>query len=185
MRIKNVSSLRLFLAISTTLIIAGLASCSSKKVVSEQTVIPLPSPLVQEDLTSGTERPSRAPREAIIDRLPTAHFSFDSAKLSKRSKKRIHDQVRLLKKSDQLQVLVIGGCDERGSLKYNDALGLKRAYAVKAEMIRLGIKSSRISIRSVGERAPVALGHNEEAWAKNRRSEMHVTLRNTIAYRRP
>ncbi len=68
------------------------------------------------------------------------------------------------------KVVIEGYCDERGSVSYNKKLGKKRAEAVKAFLVKNGVKAKKISVKSYGKAMPVDAGHNEEAWAKNRRA---------------
>jgi peptidoglycan-associated lipoprotein len=70
-----------------------------------------------------------------------------------------------------VSVRIEGHCDERGSDEYNLALGEKRAQSVKTYMISLGVPAERMSIISYGEEIPLVMGHDEEAWAQNRRAE--------------
>ena len=67
-------------------------------------------------------------------------------------------------------VVIEGHCDERGTNAYNLALGERRAESVKMFLVNLGLSDSRMTIISYGEEKPVDMGHNEEAWAKNRRA---------------
>jgi peptidoglycan-associated lipoprotein len=62
-----------------------------------------------------------------------------------------------------------GNCDERGTVEYNLALGQKRADAAKAYLVTLGADPNRLETVSYGKEKPVDAGHNEAAWAKNRR----------------
>ncbi len=75
-----------------------------------------------------------------------------------------------MKKYPQYKVVVEGHADERGTREYNLALGERRASSVKDYLIALGIDPSRVETISYGKERPVALGHDEESWAKNRRS---------------
>ena len=67
-----------------------------------------------------------------------------------------------------------GHCDDRGTLEYNLALGERRAQSARAYLIDLGISSSRLTTISYGEERPLDTGRNEEAWAKNRRSQFVI-----------
>ena len=69
---------------------------------------------------------------------------------------------------------IAGHCDERGSDEYNLALGLRRAAAAQQYLVALGIPAGRIAIVSYGEERPLDPGHDEAAWARNRRSEFTV-----------
>jgi peptidoglycan-associated lipoprotein len=67
------------------------------------------------------------------------------------------------------KVRIEGNCDERGTVEYNLALGQKRADAAKAYLVNLGADPGRLETVSYGKEKPVDPGHNEAAWAKNRR----------------
>jgi peptidoglycan-associated lipoprotein len=69
------------------------------------------------------------------------------------------------------QVRIEGHCDERGTTDYNLALGQRRADSVKSFLTKAGVSASRISTVSIGEERPADPGHDENAWARNRRSE--------------
>jgi peptidoglycan-associated lipoprotein len=73
-----------------------------------------------------------------------------------------------------MKIQVEGYCDERGTAEYNLALGERRANNTKKYLVSLGIGSNRISTISYGEEMPLDPGHNEEAWAKNRRAHIVV-----------
>lgn len=73
-----------------------------------------------------------------------------------------------------LNIVVEGNCDEWGSEEYNQALGLKRAKAVKDGLEAQGVNSSRITIKSYGENNPVCNDKTKECDAQNRRAETKV-----------
>ena len=72
-------------------------------------------------------------------------------------------------------IRIEGHCDERGTDEYNMALGQKRADAAKDYVAKYGVSASRLSTISYGESRPADFGHNESAWAKNRRAEFKIT----------
>ena len=74
-----------------------------------------------------------------------------------------------------VQLEITGHADERGSDEYNMALGMRRANAAKQWLVDHGIDESRITVRSMGEENPMAMGSNEDAWAQNRRDEFAIT----------
>jgi peptidoglycan-associated lipoprotein len=78
----------------------------------------------------------------------------------------------LMKSNDKVTIIVEGHCDERGSNLYNKKLGKKRAESIKKFLVKSGFKSSKISVVSYGENKPFELGHDENAWSKNRRAEI-------------
>jgi peptidoglycan-associated lipoprotein len=75
-----------------------------------------------------------------------------------------------LKKYSNVKIQIEGHCDERGTVEYNLALGERRANSTKKYLTSLGISPDRISTISYGKERPADPGHNEEAWAKNRRA---------------
>jgi peptidoglycan-associated lipoprotein len=79
-----------------------------------------------------------------------------------------------LKEHPSVRLIIEGHCDERGTSEYNLALGQKRADSAKAYLVQLGIDPSRIETVSFGEEIPLDPGHDESAWAKNRRAEFVV-----------
>ena len=76
-----------------------------------------------------------------------------------------------LQENARTGVLVEGNCDERGSAEYNMSLGERRALAVRAYLVGLGIDGVIIQTKSNGKEMPVSMGHDEDAWNLNRRAE--------------
>ena len=100
-----------------------------------------------------------------------AHFfAFDSSAISADSAEILNTQVKWLKKHENVNVVVQGYCDERGTREYNLALGERRANAVKQYLASQGVAADRISTISYGKERPAVLGNNEAAWAQNRRA---------------
>ena len=81
----------------------------------------------------------------------------------------------LLKKYGTWVITVEGHCDERGTPEYNLALGERRAVAVKTYLVSLGVAPDRIRTVSYGKEFPFDPGHNDDAWAKNRRAHFVIT----------
>lgn len=106
--------------------------------------------------------------------LKTIYFDFDRYDLRPDARKTLEENAEVLKANPTWKILIEGHCDERGSNEYNLVLGEKRARAAMEYLIRLGIDPNRLSIVSYGEERPADPGHNEEAWAKNRRCEFVV-----------
>ena len=73
-------------------------------------------------------------------------------------------------------ITIDGHCDERGSDRYNQTLGRRRAAAVERYLQEMGVPPSRIAIRTFGAAQPAVAGHNESAWSYNRRSEFQVEM---------
>jgi peptidoglycan-associated lipoprotein len=98
----------------------------------------------------------------------TVFFAFDKSNLSDESKGTLDRQSAWLGKYAQVSVQIAGNCDERGTEEYNIALGQHRANAARDYMVAKGVAAARITTISYGKDRPVALGSNEDAWAKNR-----------------
>jgi peptidoglycan-associated lipoprotein len=98
------------------------------------------------------------------------HFDFDQYDIRPGDGEILKENAILLKKFPQVKIQIEGHCDERGTIEYNLALGERRAISTKNYLISLGISSDRISTISYGKEKPLDPGHNEEAWAKNRRA---------------
>lgn len=79
-----------------------------------------------------------------------------------------------LKKNESYTIKIEGNCDERGTTEYNLALGNRRANAAMNYLVNLGIKKERIKTVSYGKEKPLDPGHDEAAWAKNRRDHFVV-----------
>ena len=102
------------------------------------------------------------------------HFDFDSFIIKPQDIPYLEKLAEFLKEHPDYRITIEGHCDERGSEMYNLALGQRRANAVKKFLINLGISSERIDTISYGEERPLDPGHNEEAWAKNRRCHFEI-----------
>lgn len=101
----------------------------------------------------------------------TVYFDFDKSTVKTGERTKIQEVATYLKGTAQNKLLIEGYCDERGTEEYNRALGEKRALALREYLAKLGIKADRVVTRSYGEDKPAAAGHDEAAWAKNRRGE--------------
>jgi peptidoglycan-associated lipoprotein len=102
------------------------------------------------------------------------YFAFDSAALDAAAQSLLSRKAAWMDENPSAVVLIEGHCDERGTAEYNIALGERRAEAAKAYLVNLGIADARLKTVSYGEEKPVDEGHNEEAWAKNRRAHFVV-----------
>ena len=97
-------------------------------------------------------------------------FELDSAVLGTDSRQTLERQAGWLRLVPDVSLVIEGHCDERGTREYNLALGERRANVVREYLISQGIAPSRLRTISYGKERPYALGHNDEAWALNRRS---------------
>lgn len=104
----------------------------------------------------------------------TIYFDFDKSNIREDQKPRMEKNAAILKANPNLVVRIEGNCDERDTYEYNLALGDRRANAVKDYFVKLGIPADRLETISYGEERPVDPGHNEAAWAKNRRDDFKI-----------
>ena len=103
----------------------------------------------------------------------TVYFDYDKAVLKAAELGKLQPVIAALKAAPQNKLRIEGHCDERGTEEYNRALGERRALAIRDFIIRSGkIAPNRVTTTSFGEDKPAELGHDEAAWAKNRRSEI-------------
>jgi peptidoglycan-associated lipoprotein len=102
------------------------------------------------------------------------HFDFDKSTLTPEAQEILKKKAQWLQNNPDKSITIGGNCDERGTNEYNLALGDRRAASAKAFLVDLGISASRITTISYGEERPLDPGHNEAAWAKNRRD--HFTI---------
>lgn len=163
--------------------------CAKQPVVEEtpvpaqptQVVVEQPVRAVQETPITDTtvamtaEEAAAEARRAAASGLQRIHFEFDRSDLTEEAKQILVNNAGLLRAAPQVNVLIEGHTDERGSDEYNLALGERRAIAARNFLTSLGVGADRLRIISYGEETPLALDRNEEAWAKNRRAEFKIS----------
>lgn len=111
----------------------------------------------------------------IVDaQLSAVQFAFDSALVDETERAKVEAAANYLKGNAGTFVTLEGHCDEQGSAEYNMSLGERRAQAVRTYLMNLGIDSTRIQTKSFGFEKPKDPGHDEKAWAVNRRVEFVV-----------
>lgn len=106
-----------------------------------------------------------------------AFFGLDSADLDDPGRAVVAANAALLKRYPTWMVTIEGHCDERGTAEYNLALGERRAVAVMTYLVSLGISPDRLRTVSYGKEFPFDPGHDENAWAKNRRAHFVITAK--------
>jgi peptidoglycan-associated lipoprotein len=128
------------------------------------------------------EELARAERERLLREqegkveslMQDINFGYDSYTISSSELPKINAVGSYLKQNGEIKIVSEGHCDERGTVEYNLALGQKRAEAVKAHLVKMGIDGGRIRTISFGAEVPVDPGHTEDAWAKNRRAHFKI-----------
>jgi peptidoglycan-associated lipoprotein len=183
----------LWIHLALLLIIPGLlftASCAKKTVKSDSSATAAEQQK-QADDAAAQERDQQAAAEAAAQMAEetaqrdammmknmfeseSVYFEFDSAALSPVAQGILSGKADFLRDNPGLQVIIEGHCDERGTPEYNLALGDRRAESAKNFLVNMGIDPSRFTTVSYGEESPVDTGHDEEAWAKNRRAKFLI-----------
>lgn len=104
----------------------------------------------------------------------TVHFAFDSAVIKTSEQSNVDAVAKYLAANPNDKLMIEGNCDERGTEEYNRSLGERRALAVREALAREQVDPQRVRTISYGKDKPADPGHNEAAWAKNRRDDFVV-----------
>jgi len=126
-------------------------------------------------------KPTPAPQPAMLDPLNdpknilakrSVYFEFDRSGINDSDIPVVEAHGRYLVDHRARTVRIEGNCDERGGREYNLALGQRRADAVRDRLKSLGVAGDRVETTSFGKEKPRNLGHDEAAWADNRRADI-------------
>jgi peptidoglycan-associated lipoprotein len=109
--------------------------------------------------------------------LKPVFYELDSSDVSPVGQKVLDENATLLKRYPAWAITIEGHCDERGTAEYNLALGERRAVAARAYLVAQGISADRLRIISYGKEFPFDPGHDESAFAKNRRAHFVITAK--------
>ncbi len=154
----------------------ALNACSSKEAKTDTAMNgaenTTPAPATDATRTPAAETPSE---------LQPVYFAFDSYSLTKETRNALKTEATWMKSHATSGVQIEGHCDERGSTEYNLALGERRANAVKNYLTKLGVTPGQLSVISYGSERPADPGHDESAWAKNRRAVPTLTTQQNIS----
>jgi peptidoglycan-associated lipoprotein len=176
------SSMRVLFMLSSAALIAG--GCASTKLQEK------PAPVVEQSKPAPAPAPApppapvakvEAPVQPMVDMLNdpssvlakrSVYFDFDKSLIKNDFQPLIEAHGRYLVEHTARQIRIEGNCDERGGREYNLALGQRRADAVRERMQLVGVQGTRIETISFGKEKPKAPGHDETAWAENRRADL-------------
>jgi len=106
--------------------------------------------------------------------LSPVFFNYDSDELDESARQALADNAKVLLNYASWIITIEGHCDERGTPEYNLALGDRRALAAKNFLLSLGVPADRLQTVSYGKEFPFDPGHDETAWARNRRAHFMV-----------
>lgn len=139
--------------------------------VSEPVPVP-PEPLVEDAI--GSRSLDDLNRESPLEPL---FFDLDSSDVSVDGQRVLQSNAALLKTYVTWQITIEGHCDERGTAEYNLALGERRALSAKTYLVSLGIPADNVRTVSYGKEFPFDAGHDDAAWARNRRAHFVITAK--------
>jgi len=156
---------------------AGLSGCGCfYQAVKGEAAPPAPAAAI---VTPPEEKKEMAVPAAPVAAAPAAaamlkdiHFDFDRYNIRPADADMLKQNYAWLQANPGARVRIEGNCDERGTIEYNLALGQKRADAAKSFLVNLGAAPGSLDTVSYGKERPLDPGHNEEAWAKNRRDHL-------------
>ena len=189
MRMRYRAALVLLAAVVVPLL---LSACSKKRppVVTTRpsTTRPTPSPTPTpepwqtesdvrpvEDSTAMSEDFSVSDPSGEGGPLADIHFDYDQATLNDEARSILEKHALWMQNHREAKVMVEGHCDERGTVEYNLALGSQRAQAARDYLASLGVAAERLRTTSYGKERPIDPGHDESAWARNRRAHFAVS----------
>jgi peptidoglycan-associated lipoprotein len=139
--------------------------------VNEPTIVP-PEPVRDDAIASASLDDLN--RNSLLKPMM---FEYDSHELSGTAQQSLNENATVLKKYPTWAVTIEGHCDERGTAEYNLALGERRAVAARAYLVSLGISADRLRTVSYGKEFPFDPGHDETAYARNRRAHFVITAK--------
>jgi peptidoglycan-associated lipoprotein len=171
----------------------GIAACGKK----EPAVTPPPPPMPTAPATPPA--PPAPPAPATVPPAPRAltedeifaqasaadiqknfqdvYFDLDKDTIKDEGRSALTANADYMKRRSSVRITIEGHCDERGTAEYNLALGDRRANAVKAYLVSLGVTGDRILVVSKGKEAPFCSESNEACWQQNRRGHFIVTAK--------
>jgi len=158
--------------ILSIVLIVFLSACASKTTKPTGAEGSPDDASLSEQDTSGspTVNPLTDPNNILSKR--SVYFDFDKYVVKDKYNSMVLSHARYLRDNSNASIRLEGNADERGSREYNLALGQRRADSVKRVMTLAGTQESQIESVSYGEEKPRAVGHNEAAWAENRRADI-------------
>jgi len=164
----------------TVLAIAAMAGCASKVDLDKPAPVETATPVVTTPQATPTPTPERKVAtvdlgaeltKAVSDKR-VVYFDFDSYTVKDDYRGLLEAHAKRMNNDKKVALRLEGNTDERGGREYNLALGQKRAEAVAKSLEVVGVQAGQLEAVSFGKERPAADGHDEAAWAKNRRVEL-------------
>jgi peptidoglycan-associated lipoprotein len=184
----------LLTVVFATVLSVGLAGCGKKKPVAAPppppppAATPAPPPPPTPPPTPAPAPPPAPSEQDLFNQksleqlnaekpLGDVFFALDSSDLNDEARAALQKDSEWMRKWTTTKVTVEGHCDSRGTSEYNLALGDRRASAVKAYLVGLGVGSERLQTISKGKEAPFCTEENESCWSQNRRGHFVITAK--------
>lgn len=162
-----VSSVVLMTACASKVPLEEKAKVEEKPVTTTTTAA---DPNAVKEVKTASVDPLNDPQGVLAKR--SVYFDFDSYVVKDEYKSVVENHSKYLGTNKTRKILIQGNTDERGGSEYNLALGQKRAEAVRKSMGLLGVADAQMEAVSLGKEKPKAAGHDEAAWAENRRADI-------------
>ena len=139
--------------------------------VAEPTVVP-PEPVREDAISSSSldDLNRSAPLKPVF-------FEYDSSELTPAGQAALDENAATLRRNPTWTITIEGHCDERGTAEYNLALGERRSVTARTYLVSLGMTADRLRTVSYGKEFPFDPGHDESAFAKNRRAHFVITAK--------
>ena len=166
---------RFYLIIGLFLVIAvGVyTGCDKKQVIQGNSA----ATSATESGSMNQQAASSSDPQNVNGNIKAVYFDYNKYALRAGDKEILKNNAKYLLKNKKAKIVIEGNCDERGSDAYNMALGDKRAKEAMKYLASLGVDKKRIKTISYGKKRPLDPGHDEEAWAKNRRDNFVVSAK--------
>jgi peptidoglycan-associated lipoprotein len=170
---RNIKSVAFI--VSTAALLAACSTTTPLTTTKVEEKSTTPPPVAQDNreikpVEAPTVDPLNDPKGVLANR--SVYFDFDSFAVRDDGKPVVENHSAYLTKHKERKILIQGNTDERGGTEYNLALGQKRAEAVRKAMGALGVADTQMEAVSLGKEKPKATGHDEAAWAENRRADI-------------
>jgi len=114
--------------------------------------------------------PVISPEEEALSVFKDVLFDYDKYNIRPDSRPILDNVASFLDRNKEINVVVEGHCDERGTNEYNLALGEKRAKSAQSYLSSLGVQPSRMMILTYGEEKSICTEQDEACWQRNRRA---------------
>ena len=161
----------------SVMLVAGVAACAKKAVKT--------TPPAEQTSTTQTQATDNTGRYKVGDldtdsclRQRVVYFDLDRTEIKPEFSAQIACHAEYLRQFPNARVTLEGHADERGTREYNLGLGERRGNAVQSAVSAAGASMGQLNVVIYGEERPVDRGHDESAWAKNRRVEIVYTSAN-------